>query len=578
MSQIVINPSAIRVFVRSILAPALQIQSVLSFAFFATFLVSVLYYFNQQNYPQEVPWLPLVFAFGSLLLSMIGALIQKIDPPLPNISLRRGAWIVLFVWIFAVLITALYFVSMGLPVPGSADFSFARRLIDGIYEALSGFTTTGASILPSVEVFPRSFLFMRSVTHWIGGMGIAYLGVTVWRSFKSSRETIINSESESPDVVSFATNDEARQSGLDFIKAYSLLSFIMFALMLFSGWQFREVPYPNFLDNIFDSLTHTFSVLGTGGFSTYDTSAGLPLAQEGSNIVIGGLRNVVSEWIMAFFMAFAGMNFSLWYILFFGKSRKKFWRNTELRVYLSILAVATLTISYFLRKVDFYPTLEATLRYAFFNVTTIISTTGLGNWDFIRWPSEALAVLFLCFLIGGMVGSTAGGPKVARFVIAYKFLKQQIINFVYGSEDDTFKVDGSEYDTRKAGLVVSNVAIYYLLFLAGGVLLLIFSPLGLKADGGLAQLDFGTAMAASIANLGNIGPAISISPGFNIGPTGNYYAFTEAGKIIMIILMYIGRVGVLTCLMLGMRTRGETRFIRSVPTIKFDPENPALHQ
>jgi Trk-type K+ transport system membrane component len=177
-----------------------------------------------------------------------------------------------------------------------------------------------------------------------------------------------------------------------------------------------------------------------------------------------------------------------------------------------------------------------------------------------------------------MVGSTAGGPKVARFIIAYKYLKQQIHNFVYGTDDDTFTVDGTEYTSKKAGLVVASVSIYYLVFLAGGILLLIFSHTGTTSDGNIINLDFGTSLAASIANLGNIGPAIAIGHGFNPGPTGNYYAFTTTGKIILMALMYIGRVGVLTCIMLALRSRGESRLIRSVPTLKFDENNPALHQ
>ncbi len=177
-----------------------------------------------------------------------------------------------------------------------------------------------------------------------------------------------------------------------------------------------------------------------------------------------------------------------------------------------------------------------------------------------------------------MVGSTAGGPKVVRFIISYKFLRQQIVNFIYGQEEETFEVDGTTYDAKKAGLVVASVALYYLLFLIGGILLLVFSAVGTNADGSRATLDFGTAMAASIANLGNIGPAINATQGLNVGPTGNYFAFTAAGKVILMLLMYIGRVGVLTFLMLGLRTRGETRLVKSVPEVRFNPDLPALHQ
>lgn len=579
MKAYLVNPSYVRIFMRSILSPALQIQLTLAIGFFLTGIVSVFYTLTPNPYPHEESLIPLGFSVLSTLLFSIGYFMQRVDPPKQNISLRRGSWIVLVAWLIAIATSGLYFVAMQVPVPGHAgEFGFWRMFIDGLYESLSGFTTTGATILPSVEAFPHSMLFWRGLTHWLGGMGIAYLGVTIWKNFKSSREAVINSESESPDIVTYEHNDQARTSGLDFLKAYGALTVVLVSLLLVSGYFFRTTPYVTWHDNAFDSVVHAMSVMGTGGFSNYDKSAGLPNEATRTHIIAGGLQNTTSEWILAIFMGFAGMNFSLWYIVLFGKKRWSILKNSELRWYWIIIIGTTLLIAYFLRVHNFYPTIEQTLRYAFFNVTTIISTTGLGNWDFVNWPVEAIGVLFVCFLVGGMVGSTAGGPKVARFIIAYKYLKQQIHNFVYGTDDDTFTIDGTEYNSKKAGLVVASISIYYLIFLIGGISLLIFSHTGTASDGSIINLDFGTSLAASIANLGNIGPAIAIGQGFNPGPTGNYYAFTIAGKIILMILMYIGRVGVLTCIMLALRTRGENRLIRSVPALKFNENAPALHQ
>ncbi len=394
MSVYLVNFKVFRIFLRSILAPALQIQATLGIAFLITFLVSGYYSVNPHGYPTEQPWIPLLFSFVAFSTGAIGWWLQKIDPPKTSISLRRGSWIVLFVWAIAVTITALYFTISGVPEPNST-LSFAIKFLNSAYEALSGYTTTGASILPSVEVFPRSLLFFRTLTHWLGGMGIAYIGVTLWKNFTSSREAIINSESESPDVVTYQNNSEARESGLDFLKAYTVLSVILFLLLLTSGAIFRQIPYTNWSDNVFDSITHTFSVMGTGGFSNYNKSAGLPLS-EGGQIIPGGLSNTVSEWIIAFFMLFAGMNFSLWYILIFTKKNwTKIRKNLELKAYLAFTFLSTAFIATILAKNHFYPTLEQTLRYSFFNVTTIISTTGLGNWDFVRWPSAAWGTIYL---------------------------------------------------------------------------------------------------------------------------------------------------------------------------------------
>lgn len=570
-----------KITLSSIFAPALQIQLSLALGFALTFIVSLFYYFLGDNrFPTENPYLPLVFTAISTVFFLLGVFLQKTLPPKESISLRRGAWIVTVAWIIACATSALFYVTAGFPDPANTEsFSFVRKFVDGFFESMSGFTTTGASILNSVEVFSRSVLFWRALTHWIGGMGIAYLAITLWKHFRSSREAIINSEAESPDIVTFDSQEQARHSGFEFLKAYGVLTAIMFVLMLASGWLFRLEPYTHWYDNVYDSVTHTFSVLGTGGFSTYDKSAGLPISAENGIIVPGGLQNVVSEWIMAFFMLFAGMNFSLWYILLFQRKPKTVAKNRELRAYLVYVFGASLLIALFLFRADAYTNLEKTLRYAFFNVTSIVSTTGVGNWDFTGWPAPALGILFICFLVGGMVGSTAGGPKVSRFLISYHYLKNQIRHFIYGThESDDIQIDGNTYTPRIAGVIVASVAIYYLLFLSGAVLLMIFSSVGTLADGSPAYLDFGTGIAASIANLGNIGPAIAISPHINAGPAGNYFAFTSAGKVVMITLMFIGRVGVLTCLMLLLKSRGEAELEENVAEVHFNELAPQLRQ
>lgn len=570
-----------KITLSSILAPALIIQISLAIGFALTTLVSVAYWFlGDTRFPVENPLLPLSFTILSTILFTLGLTLQRTLPPKESISLRRGAWIVTVAWFIACSTSALFFVTAGFPDPAHPEwYSLIRKFIDGYFESMSGFTTTGSSILPSVEVFPRSVLFWRALTHWIGGMGIAYLAVTVWEHFRSSREAIINSEAESPDIVTFESQEQARHSGFEFLKAYGILTVVMCMLMIVSGSLFRSTPYTHWYDNVYDSVTHTFSVLGTGGFSTYDKSAGLPVHATSDTIVPGGLQNIVSEWIMAFFMLFAGMNFSLWYILFFLRKPKTVLQNRELRAYLGYVFATTALIAIFLFNVHTYPRVEQTLRYAFFNVTSIVSTTGVGNWDFTGWPAPALGVLFVCFLVGGMVGSTAGGPKVSRFLIAYHYLKNQILHFIYGTHTtDDFTIDGNTYTPRKAGIVVASVAIYYLLFLAGAVLLLIFSSVSTLPDGTRAYLDFGTGIAASIANLGNIGPAIAINQYVNAGPAGNYFAFTVAGKAIMIALMYVGRVGVLSCLMLLLRSRGQIDVEENIAEIPFTELNPHLRQ
>jgi trk system potassium uptake protein TrkH len=572
--------SKIKVFLSSIIAPALIVQIAPAIGFFATYLVSVSYYFlKDSRFPIEDPNIPLIFTIINLILFGIGLYFQKIYPPKENISLRRGAWIVFYVWLIACSISALYFVVNGFPVPNRADeFTFLRQFIDGFYESMSGYTTTGASILPSVEVFPRSLLFWRTLLHWIGGMGIVYMAITLWENFKSSRQAVINSEAEAHEIVYFSSQKEARDSGWSFLRAYALLSSILLILLFISGTFFRATPYQNWYDNAFDSVTHMFSTIGTGGFSTYDLSAGLPSKIEDGKIILGGLQNKVSEWILSFFMLFSGINFSLWYILFFSKNKKPFWKNTEHKVYWAYVLICTFGIVYFLWQNGTYQNFEQIFRYAFFNVASIVSTTGLANWDFTTWQNGAIGFLFVCYLVGSMVGSTGGGTKVIRFIVSYKHIKRQLVHLIYGKDHGHFVVDEIEYGSRKSALVVATIAIYFFIFILGAILLLVFSGNGVLPDGKISYLDFGTAIASSIANLGNIGPGIFYGGGFNIGPVGNYYAFSLSGKIILILLMYIGRVGVLAVIMLFLKSSGEERFFESVPTVKFNKEQPVLKQ
>lgn len=575
------RPSSLRIILSSIIGPALIIQASVALGFLLTTVASCAYFLlSDPRFPAEQPLVLLAFAACSTLMVLLGLRIQNVLPPKTEISLRRGAWIVAWAWLIACATGAAYFVFSGFPQPENvAAYGLWRRFVDGFFESMSGFTTTGASILPSVEAFPRSVVFFRSLTHWIGGMGIAYLAVTVVRRFRSSREAVINSEAESPDIVRFERPEDAIRSGIDFMKAYGGLSVALFVLLLLSGFLFRSIPYERWYDTLFDAVTFTFSVMGTGGFAHYDTSAGLPIEATRNYIIAGGLRNQVSEWIIAFFMLFAGMNFSLWYLFLFDRAKRwSIFRNGELRGYLTYVGIAVAGIAVSLWAHSYYPTLEQTLRYALFNVTSLVSTTGLGNWDFFAWPAEAVGLLFICFLVGGSVGSTAGGLKVLRFTVAYRFIRQQIHNLIYGTHDDGFTIDGERYSQRQGGLIMANIALYYLLFLIGGILLLLFSARTVLPDGTVHALDFGTALAASIANLGNIGPAIAGSQGFNAGPAGNYFRFTVEGKLVLIVLMYIGRVGVLTFVMMLLKGRGEERVAESIAQIPFDLARPTLHQ
>ncbi len=561
----------------SVIVPALEIQIILALGFLITFFVSIFYYVvGDSRYVTEKPSHALIAIAVSMGCFLLGKLLRKIFTIKNSVDLKHGAFIILWVWIFACSISSMYFMLSGFPIPESAEnFSLVRKFIDGFYESMSGFTTTGTSILPSVEVFPRSVIFWRSLTHWIGGMGIAFMAVTLWRGFKTRRSEIINSEAESPHIVVYKSEQDAITSGKDFLKIYGTLSIICLVLLLISGALFRVTPYEAWYDNAFDASTMMFGTMGTGGFGVYDTSVGLMKTLPDGSKIIGGLQNPTSEWIIAFFMAFSAMNMVLWFFAFFKKKPGAMFRNMEFRAFWAFVIFSTLSIWGVLMSTGHAGTLWDNLRYAFFSVTTIVSTTGYANVDFAVWPAAAVGILFLSYLVGGSVGSTGGGLKFLRFVVLYKYCKQQLQNLIHNQNQSSFVVDGVKYDVRSAGLIITNIVIYFLIFFAGAVLLLVTSSVLHFSSGEIATLNVETAFTTSIANLGNIGPAL-VNGIANDGPTGNYSAFSEVGKSIMAVLMFIGRVGVLTVVMFFIKRISERDIKNAHIEVDFDSDSPLI--
>jgi trk system potassium uptake protein len=544
----------------SLIIPAMQVQISLSIAFLFTLIISLFYYFiDDPRFPKEKPEILFVGLLFSLGLSSLGFVLGKKYPEKVPHSLKQGAIVVLLTWFFACTISATVFILAGFPDPNNIEnFSLFRRIVDGYYESMSGLTTAGTTILPSMEAFPRGLLMWRSLTHFLGGIGIAFMGIILLQRFfrGANPGDVVNGEVETPLIIEFENKNSVFQTGKDFLKIYLLLIGILIVLLTISGAFFRQTPYQNWYDNVYDAVGHSFSTIGTGGFSSYNTSAGLPVEENGQKI-IGGLRNPVSEWIIAIFMFMAGANFALWYELFFKGNWKFIWKFMEFRVYFLFVFGITATIWLVLNTFDYNSGgVWDNLRYAFFNVNTVVSTTGLGNQDFTQWPAPAQGILFSCYIIGGMAGSTAGGLKMLRFMVAFKYAWMEIKNLILGQKKNSFVIDGIRYNGSNAGFILSTIMIYFLIFFVGGIALMVASPVITFADGTTRNIDFVSPFTASIANLTGIGPAVAVGS-VNSGPTGNYYAYNEMGKIILIILMYVGRIGVLSFLMMFITSRGE---------------------
>lgn len=555
---------------------ALQAQVTLAVGFLFCLSVSAFYiYQNDLRFAAERPD---VLGAGLALSAgcwLLGKWLSRRVPSNSALDIQEGVWAVALTWFFAVSISAIVFVLAGFPDPARVgDFPLYRRFVDGIFESVSGFTTAGGSILASVEVFPRGILMWRSLTHWFGGVGIAFFAVTLLRSFRWKRETVINAEAEGPNYVRFLSEDDARTAGFDFLKVFGLLTGIMTVLLIISGALYRSTPYLHWYDNVFDAVNHSVSVMGTGGFGVYDASVGLQVLENGQ-LVDGGLRDHASEWIIALFMWIAGSNLGLWYVLFFKGRAKQFWASREFRTYSLFVLFVTLGIWMDLVLSRTYVTWYDALRVAFFNVNTILSTTGLANTDFTTWPAAAAALLFCCYLVGGMVGSTAGGLKVLRFNLLFKYLQIKLQNFLFGRYKTRASFDGTRYDSSALGLVSVTIVLYFAAFMIGAMLIMITSKQNIMPDGTVKAIDFISAIGASIANLGNIGPAVDIGS-LNAGPTGNYFPYSVPAKLIMSGLMMIGRIGVLTVLMIFISRRGIEVSQEQIVRQKFDSDASIL--
>ena len=555
---------------------ALQTQITLAVGFLFCLSVSAFYIYQADG--RFVAERPDVLGVGlglSILCWAVGSWLSRKVPRNTPLDIQQGVWSVVLTWIIAITISATVFVLAGFSDPARvSEFPLYRRFVDGVFESISGFTTAGGSILPSVEVFPRSVLMWRSLTHWLGGMGIAFFALTILRSFRWKRETVINAEAEGPNYVKFLSEGDARTAGIDFLKIFGLLTVILAGLLFVSGAMYRSTPYLHWYDNAFDAINHSVSVMGTGGFGVYDASVGLQVLENGK-LVNCGLRDHASEWIIALFMWIAGSNLSLWYVLFFKGKTKQFWQSREFRTYFYFVLLVTGGIWTNLVLSHTYESWHDALRVAFFNVNTILSTTGLANTDFTAWPAAAEALLFCCYLVGGMVGSTAGGLKMLRFNLLYKYLQVKLQNFLFGRYKTRTSFDGTRYDMSALGLVAVTIVLYFGAFMLGAMLIMITSPQNSLPDGTIKAIDFISAIGASIANLGNIGPAVDIG-NLNAGPTGNYFPYSVPAKLVMSGLMMIGCVGVLTVITLFISRRGIAASSEQITQQKFDSDAPIL--
>lgn len=423
-----------------------------------------------------------------------GLAVVLIAPAKGDIRYREGFAIVTFGWLLASLYGALPYLLSGV----------CSSFPDAFFESMSGFTTTGASVLTDVEAVPKGILFWRSLTHWLGGMGIivflvallSHLGVGANQMFRA----------EVPGPVADKIKPRVSEAAKILWLIYLFMTVLETALLWFFG-----MP-------LFDALCHTFGTLATGGYSTRNAS-------------IGFYDSAAIHWVITIFMFLSGTNFALYYQALRGRSLKSFWRSDEFRCYFSIILVATVITAINIRPL--FGAGETLIRTAAFQVVSIITTTGFSTADFNRWSPLAQAILVSLMFIGGCSGSTGGAVKVGRILILLRQGALELKRLIHPRAVLSLKIAGKNVSEGMA----TNILEFFFFYLAiAGVATIIMAATG---------LDLVSAFTSVAATLGNVGPGLGI-----VGPASNYSMVSSFGKVLLSFLMLLGRLEIYTVLVL----------------------------
>ncbi len=438
------------------------------------------------------------FLFSILILAVAGAGLNSIKTVTTDIYAREGVAIVALGWLLVSLFGALpFFLSGAIP-----------SVVDALFESVSGFSTTGASILQEVEGLPKGILFWRSFTHWMGGMGVLILMLAILPSAKADTLYIMKAESPGPSPEKFVPH--MGQVAKILYSIYFALTAVEIIFLLAGGMP----PY--------DAFIHAFGTAGTGGFSNKNAS----VAAYGSAYL---------ETIITVFMLLFGVNFTLYYAIIKG-NLKGILRDEELRFYLGTVLAAIVLIALNINDEVFHSLGEA-VRYSAFQVSSVITTTGFATADYNLWPVFSQCVLIFLMFIGASAGSTGGGIKCIRIILLYKIARREIAKIIHPRSVKTIKINGKAVAEDTLPGIIAFFYLYILIFAA--------SVLVVSLD----SKDLISSVTAVIATIGNIGPGLG-----TVGPAGNYAGFSALSKVILCFCMIIGRLEIYPVLLIWIPT------------------------
>ena len=426
------------------------------------------------------------------ILLVLSRLLSK-KPKDMSLYAKEGFLVVALAWILWSLFGALPFVFSG-TIP---------RFEDAFFEVVSGFTTTGSTILTDIEGLPMGMNFWRCLTHWVGGMGVLVFVMTIIPL--STKNSMFLMRAEVPGPTWDKLVPKARSTARILYGMYVGLSALEVVFLLAGGM------------NLYEALVHTFSTAGTGGFSSRNAS-------------IAAFDSAYIDGVITIFMLLFGVNFNLYYLLLL-KNVKDVFRNEELKTYLGIVAVSAVLIT--ANIAGMYGSVLKAFRYAGFQVAAIITTTGFVTADFELWPEFSKTILLILMVVGACAGSTGGGMKVSRIMILGRTVMREIKQILHPKSVNVVKMDGKRLtDENTHGVYVYTIC--YVAILAASVLLV-----------SIDNFDFTTNFTAVLTTLNNVGPGLA-----RVGPVENFADFSWFSKMILSLDMLIGRLEILPIMML----------------------------
>lgn len=415
-----------------------------------------------------------------------------------KLSIKGGIVSVNLIWIFLGI-------SGAIPLMLYTGISPA----DAFFESISGFTTTGATVFSDIESLPKSILYLRSLTHWLGGMGIIVLGVGLFSLINPSGSMALF-KAESTGIKMEKITPKIKDTAIRLWGIYIFFTLIDMLALRVAGM------------NTFDAINHAFSTISTGGFSTKNASLGY---YNSSSII----------WITTFFMVISGINF-LAHLKLFSTGSFDGYKREEVRWYLGIFILLSLLLGTIDVYVD-YDTYFHAFTHACFTIASVLTTTGFATLDYEQWGHIAISIIFVAMLVGGNAGSTAGGVKVIRYIVMFKNLSLQFKKTLHPNAIMGLFIDKQKISSQ----VISSTTGFIFLFLMTNMLVTLY----LFARG----FDAMTSVSTALATVGNIGPGFSL-----VGPSHNYAFFSSLDKIILSFAMIIGRLEFYTVFLLFSRT------------------------